>query len=567
MFKRMFVPLGLVALLAVAWVDQQRSAAYTQNDEKSLFTRLIGPHTIFFLHSRPGDMANLPVMQALFEKMPDMKSQFNKRCKEFFGVEQQDIETLTVYLDQPSMESGAPSEPRPPYMLMHASKPVDAANVLAGLGKEITTIKFGKHELNANKDRGVAFLDSQTVLMFTFESRHSVEKAKQELIIYFAGLDAALEVPQGLQKSVTLASAGKHAVVAGIAPSKELSAFLQEQAGKMPPMMAPFKPLIKTQSAVLTVDYGATGDADTKVSIRGQFEDEGGAKAGMGSVRFAIAAAKMGLSSIPGRNEAEMKDIFDFASKQLDVIKVDVDKSEVVVNYQVQMTNVLPALLSAIERVRNAADRMMSASNMRQLIIAMHNYHNDYNKMPEVMTLKNGKPMHSWRVMLLPYLEQDNVFKQVKMDEPWDSEANKKLFESIPMPKLFEHPGKKDGDSRMTYYKVFYSKADAKIRAGFSLGKPMTLGQMTVQDGTSNTISLIEAGPPVLWYKPDDIEFDAKAQLPNMISPWKDKRVNVGFFDAAIRSAWLGTDEDTWKGFITVNGGEAVDFSKIEEKK
>ena len=52
-----------------------------------------------------------------------------------------------------------------------------------------------------------------------------------------------------------------------------------------------------------------------------------------------------------------------------------------------------------------------------------------------------------------------------------------------------------------------------------------------------------------------------------MTSPWKDKKVNIAFFDASIRSAWLGTDEDTWKGLITVNGGETVDFSKIEEKK
>jgi prepilin-type processing-associated H-X9-DG protein len=90
---------------------------------------------------------------------------------------------------------------------------------------------------------------------------------------------------------------------------------------------------------------------------------------------------------------------------------------------------------------------------------------------------------------------------------------------------------------------------------------------MTVQDGTSNTIALIEAGPPVLWYKPEDIEFDAKAQLPNMVSPWKDKKVNIGFFDGSVRSGWLDGDEATWKGLITINGNEAVDFSKIEEKK
>jgi len=147
------------------------------------------------------------------------------------------------------------------------------------------------------------------------------------------------------------------------------------------------------------------------------------------------------------------------------------------------------------------------------------------------------------------------------------SEANKKVFDSNPMPRTYAHPGQKDGEANMTYYKVFYSKPDMKPRAGFTLGKPLTLGQMTVNDGTSNTIAMIEAGPPVLWYKPDDIEFDPKAQLPNMVSPWKDKRVNIGMFDGSVRSAWLGTDEETWKGLITFNGGETVDFSKIEQNK
>lgn len=89
-----------------------------------------------------------------------------------------------------------------------------------------------------------------------------------------------------------------------------------------------------------------------------------------------------------------------------------------------------------------------------------------------------------------------------------------------------------------------------------------------MQDGTSNTAAMIEAGPPVLWYQPDDVEFDPKGAFPKLESPWPDNRVQVAFFDASVRSYWLGQHEDIWKALITRNGGEALDdLGKLEEKQ
>src|SRR5205823_4192283 len=101
-------------------------------------------------------------------------------------------------------------------------------------------------------------------------------------------------------------------------------------------------------------------------------------------------------------------------------------------------------VIPAIRRVRIAADRMISASNMRQLMIAMHNFHVDYAEMPRAAhSDKNGKPLLSWRVTILPYIEQDELFKKFKHDEPWDSPHNKAVLENNPMPKMFEHPARK----------------------------------------------------------------------------------------------------------------------------
>lgn len=567
MSRRLFGGAALIVLLSLVGVSWRLTSMQARAEDKPYWVRLIGPQTLMFQNARVADLLNMPVAESLFKQMPDMKAEMYKGFQKEMGMALSDLETITVYLELPKVAGGGIKEPRPPYFLLQAKKPIDAASLKASMGDDAKTIQFGKYALAIGKQRGICLLDERTALMITFNGQNSVENAQKDLLMLFASLDAGTEVPEGLKPGVEQALANKHLSVMGFQVPKDLGDMLQEQMKNLPPMMAMFKPLGLIQSGVMTTDYVQGAENDFQIKLLGSFPDAGSAKAAQNAARFAIAAGKMALTSLPNRNDPDMKNVYDFATKQLEQIKFEASDKDVVVNYQMNIGAMMPILLSATDKVRNAAERMNSANNMRQCIIAMHNYHSDYSKLPEAVTMKNGKPMHSWRVMMLPYLELDNLYKQINMNEPWDSETNKKLFESTPMPKIYAHPGKKDGDSKMTYYKVFVSKADANPRAGFSLGKPMTLGQMTVQDGTSNTIAMIEAGPPVLWYKPDDIEFDAKAQLPNMISPWKDKKVTIGFFDGSVRTAWLGTDEDTWKGLITVNGGETVDFSKIEEKK
>lgn len=567
MTRRLLGGAALIVLWALISISWQLTSLQARSDEKPFFTRLIGPQTLVFQHARVADLLNMPIVEELAKQFPDMKLNMFKGFKEELGFELTDLETFTLYLDQPKMAGGGLEEPRPPYFLLQAKKPLDAATVKSTVGEGAKTIQFGKYALTMGKQRGVCLLDDRHLLIITFNPVFSIDNAQKDLLMHFAGMESGTEVPEGLKAGVEAAQKNKSLSVTGFQIPKELGDLLQEQMKSLPPMMAMLKPLGQLQSGVMTLDYVKGAENDLQMKLLGRFPDEGSAKAAANALKFALAAGKMAMTSMPNRNDPEMKEVYDFAVKQMEQIKFEAISKDAVINYQINMGKMMPILLAGTEKVRSAAERMTSANNIKQCIIAMHNYHGDNNKMPEVMTMKDGKPLHSWRVMILPYLEHDNLFRQIKLDEPWDSEANKKLFESVEMPKEFAHPGKKDGNTKMTYYKVFYSKPDVTPRAGFSLGKPMTLGQMTVKDGTSNTIAMIEAGPPVLWYKPDDIEFDPKAQLPNLISPWKDKKVSVGFFDGSIRSFWLGTDEETWKGAITADGGETLDLSKIEQNK
>ena len=96
-------------------------------------------------------------------------------------------------------------------------------------------------------------------------------------------------------------------------------------------------------------------------------------------------------------------------------------------------------LLPAVQVVRGAARKTSSLNNMRQLLLACHNYAAMRNSIPAAYSMDpQGKPLLSWRVHVLPYLEEQALYDQFKLDEPWDSPHNRKLIEK--MPKVFENP-------------------------------------------------------------------------------------------------------------------------------
>lgn len=226
------------------------------------------------------------------------------------------------------------------------------------------------------------------------------------------------------------------------------------------------------------------------------------------------------------------------------------------VNFTLKAPDAGPQLMSAVSsgltRMIMLQDRQTRQINLRQLAIAMHNFHNDYNRLPSPGTYKgnraapapgsNEKPLLSWRVAILPYIECDNLYKQFHFDEPWDSEHNKKF---IPMmPKIYACPGATDPGLGKTYIQVFVAPEKPanmnkqKFIPMFQLGKPsVTLGQLTVQDGTSNTIMIAEASNAVIWTKPDDILIeDDDMKLPKLGCVPDEDDFLVAFGDASIRA-------------------------------
>jgi prepilin-type processing-associated H-X9-DG protein len=204
----------------------------------------------------------------------------------------------------------------------------------------------------------------------------------------------------------------------------------------------------------------------------------------------------------------------------------------------------LPKLNPGEGKVGIAKARMTSQNNLKQIALAMHNYHDSFAALPAVAIYsKDGKPLLSWRVAILPFIEQDNLYKQFHLDEPWDSEHNKKLLAQ--MPKTYGPQGDK------THYRVFHGKG-----AAFEGKKGLKFSSFT--DGTSNTILVVEAVDPVEWTKPEEFEYSVEAALPKLGGKPFENGFNAAFADGSVRMMPIKVKEELMRAVITRNGGETI---------
>jgi len=206
------------------------------------------------------------------------------------------------------------------------------------------------------------------------------------------------------------------------------------------------------------------------------------------------------------------------------------------------------------ERIADARQRARSESNLKQILLALHSYNDANRHLPGNITDKDGKPLLSWRVAILPYIEEEELYKKFKLDEPWDSEHNKKLLAK--MPDLFRVGFEPKGETK-TYYQGFAGPGTL-----FEPGKELTL--VSVTDGTSNTIAIVEAGSPVEWTKPADIPYDPKIEL-KLKGPFSNVIMGATA-DAATHAFRPNPDPKNLRRLIEIADGEVVSFDELRAK-
>ena len=195
-------------------------------------------------------------------------------------------------------------------------------------------------------------------------------------------------------------------------------------------------------------------------------------------------------------------------------------------------------LLPAVQSARSAAQRTELTNNLKQIGLAIHNYHDTFRALPAAYSVdKEGKPLLSWRVHILPYVEQQALYKQFRLDEPWDSEHNRKLIGQ--MQPTYRSPNSKAAAGKTNYLGirgkggVFVAPKEGRPQEKFPRGTSFA----EILDGTSNTIMVVEASDEraVTWTKPDDLEPDAQNPVRGLVGLWPGK-FQVLFCDGSVRS-------------------------------
>ena len=186
-----------------------------------------------------------------------------------------------------------------------------------------------------------------------------------------------------------------------------------------------------------------------------------------------------------------------------------------------------------------------SATNLDRIGFAFYKYNDTHLRLPANLVSKDKKPLLSWRVQLLPFLGQDELYKQFKLDEPWDSERNKKLIDK--MPRVYA-PIRVKADPGKTFYQAF-GGSNGWLKPGASIPQ-------SFPDGSSNTFLVAEAAKPVVWTKPDDLTFDGK-DVPALGGLF-DGRFHAAMADGRVQRFRKGIDPATLKLLIDPADGKRL---------
>ena len=201
------------------------------------------------------------------------------------------------------------------------------------------------------------------------------------------------------------------------------------------------------------------------------------------------------------------------------------------------------------------AQKAASINNLKLIGLAMHNFHDVHKHFPVVDGAgADGKPRLSWRVHVLPFIEEQALFQQFRLDEPWDSEHNKKLIGK--MPAIYRTPGSNVHQKHMTNYLAIRGKDTV-----FPPGAKTSMAHL--RDGTSKTAMVLEVSDEraVVWTKPDDFEPDEDDPLKGVVG-LRNGKFLVVFADGAVRTLSGSLDKNVVRAICTRDGGEVVDLEK-----
>jgi hypothetical protein len=217
----------------------------------------------------------------------------------------------------------------------------------------------------------------------------------------------------------------------------------------------------------------------------------------------------------------------------------------------------------ALARAPKAAQRARCGNNLRQIALAMVAYHDTYKTFPPAYVAdKDGRPMHSWRTLLLPFVADEALAARYNFDEPWDSPGNRQVTDTC----IPEYQCPSDVADGVTSNETNYVMI---VGPGMFSDGTSSNHMFQISDGFSYTIMIVEVvGSKIAWAEPRDLEADKitfKINDPQTlgISSRHSGGANCVLIDSSVVFASDSSDPGKIQAMCTIAGGETVDPAKL----
>ncbi len=228
-------------------------------------------------------------------------------------------------------------------------------------------------------------------------------------------------------------------------------------------------------------------------------------------------------------------------------------------------------LLPATPSVREAARRTDCKNRIRQIAIAMHNWHDAFGRLPDMAISDGTNPTRSWRVELLPFMEGDSTRQKYRDDRRWDDAENLPVaqtnLQDLRCPSVKHAQNQHDEFGRyFTHY-----LAVTGPNTIFANGKGMNLDDIANGDGTTKTLLLVEAsGRNIVWTEPRDADTAVQPiginllgnsvyDSPSLLSTYHPAGANIAFADASTFTVPKKIDPKILKALTTTNGNDPAE--------
>ena len=345
--------------------------------------------------------------------------------------------------------------------------------------------------------------------------------------------------------AAALATGGAKSLRVVVAPAKEHRRVLTELLPTLPDALEKF-PIPRLVNGVSWISLAADVSGKPTGELKIEAVDEASAKLA-GDVFAEVVKYASSLESLPKSVKETLR------SGKL-VPQSTGNRISLVLNAENQgVRNVTSLLTDLTDQWWRDTCRIRARKNLMQICLGMHNLHDANGRFPaSAASHQPGNPPVSWRVLALPYLDRDDLYKKYRLDEPWDGEHNRQLLDRMPdVYATFDQ----DLGSGLTMYQIPTNKSTL---GGFPNGVEIK----EIIDGTSATVMVMQVDPSkaVPWTKPADFEIDPADMEAGLISAGEEK-FYTGFCDGSFRAISREQLNRNKLSLFTINGGEIIDLN------